>query len=320
MLRRLRALARNLPAGLAGDVRGVHQARVASRRLRDTVPVVAAATRDEKSRKKQRTLKRLTRALGTVREMDVALAMLGERPLAGASPRPAVELVRARLNGERASRRRLMVERVAAIDFEKLARRVREAARAAAMSGRETAWRGALARRLARRAILLRGAIEAAGALYEPEALHKVRIAVKKLRYALELADETGAAPARAEVVVLKTMQDTLGRLHDLQVLRAHVRAIAAGPTRRQAVSVDALDTVGRAMEDESRALHARYMAVVPRLRELWHHVARTLVPSVRTSAMGTARPRPLKMMLQRARAERRIVPSPESRVPSPES
>ena len=52
-------------------------------------------------------------------------------------------------------------------------------------------WLSALQARLARRAGRVLVAIEAAGAVYAPEPLHGVRIAVKKLRYAAELARRT---------------------------------------------------------------------------------------------------------------------------------
>ena len=41
LLRRARELERHLPPAVAGDDVGVHQARVASRRLREAVPVLA---------------------------------------------------------------------------------------------------------------------------------------------------------------------------------------------------------------------------------------------------------------------------------------
>ena len=57
LLRRARELERHLPPAIAGDDTGVHQARVASRRLREAVPVLAA---DTKSRKKaERKIRRV---------------------------------------------------------------------------------------------------------------------------------------------------------------------------------------------------------------------------------------------------------------------
>ena len=61
---RARALRRYLPAAVAGDDKGVHQARVASRRLREAVPVLATGLKGSKSKKAGRKIRRLTRALG----------------------------------------------------------------------------------------------------------------------------------------------------------------------------------------------------------------------------------------------------------------
>ncbi len=72
------ALRRHLPAAIAGDNTGVHQARVASRRLREAVPVLSTGLKGSKAGKATRKIRRLTRALGTVRELDVTLLLLDE--------------------------------------------------------------------------------------------------------------------------------------------------------------------------------------------------------------------------------------------------
>jgi CHAD domain-containing protein len=85
----------------------------------------------------------------------------------------------------------------------------------------------------------------------------------------VEIANESGAAPAVATVRTLKRVQDTLGRLHDLQVLQHHVAAVAAAPrsVRRDAPDVG-LAVLGRRIEDECRHLHGRYIGILPALRE----------------------------------------------------
>src|SRR5206468_680497 len=82
-----------------GDIRMLHAARVASRRLRELVPVlqVDAAT----SRKLSRRLRRMTRRLGTVRELDVLLLLIDElhearREHSGPLSRLAVTVARTR--------------------------------------------------------------------------------------------------------------------------------------------------------------------------------------------------------------------------------
>ena len=72
---RFTALARGLAGARAGDVTAIHQARVATRRLREALPLV---TSGGAGRKLERTIRRLTRALGPVRELDVALQTLDE--------------------------------------------------------------------------------------------------------------------------------------------------------------------------------------------------------------------------------------------------
>src|SRR5437016_6346268 len=81
--RRSRALRRHLSAAVAGKDIGVHQARVASRRLREALPVLTDGLHHTKGRKAQGKIRRLTQALGAVRELDVTLHLvdeLAERP------------------------------------------------------------------------------------------------------------------------------------------------------------------------------------------------------------------------------------------------
>jgi CHAD domain-containing protein len=278
----------------------VHRARVASRRLREVLPVLAAAAAPLRVGRVQRTLRKLTRSLGPVREMDVALGLLSMPALAARSS-PAIELVRARLAATRAERRAAMASNVAALDLDKANVRLREIAVAAGATSDRGRWHRVLAARLARRAATLRRAAGSAGALFDPEALHRVRIATKKLRYAVEVADDTGAASATAQVRLLRREQDALGRLHDLQVLREHVRAAAAKNVRQ----APALDVLARAIDDECRVLHARYLKGAPRLREVCEFVERQIVPALRTSAVGAARPRPIGMTLHERRRGR---------------
>src|SRR4029450_7084182 len=72
---RLGALSRTLPPARAGDVTSVHQARVATRRVREVLPLITPGSSLQKHR---RRVRRLTRALGPVRELDVALLTLDE--------------------------------------------------------------------------------------------------------------------------------------------------------------------------------------------------------------------------------------------------
>ena len=57
-----------MPGAVGGDAEALHQARVASRRIREALPLEIRPPR-----KLMRQVRRITRALGPVRELDVAL-------------------------------------------------------------------------------------------------------------------------------------------------------------------------------------------------------------------------------------------------------
>jgi CHAD domain-containing protein len=88
-----------------------------------------------------------------------------------------------------------------------------------------------------------------------------VRIAVKKLRYAMELAREMSGSKATARIETLKNTQDLLGRMNDLEVLIARVRGLqGSGQVPDLRLSSD-LDILVRRLETECRQLHGQYMA-----------------------------------------------------------
>jgi len=73
-----------------GDVRAVHRTRVASRRLREVLPILQLDP--EVSEKLSRRLRKVTQRLGVVRELDVLLALIDE--LAGSDRYPTTALAR----------------------------------------------------------------------------------------------------------------------------------------------------------------------------------------------------------------------------------
>jgi CHAD domain-containing protein len=121
-------------------------------------------------------------------------------------------------------------------------------------------WRWALDARVANRARRLATAIEDAGAVYLHERLHAVRIAVKKLRYSLELAADAAGHSGGADLRVLRRNQDLLGRMHDVQVLLDRVRQTQASLTPPNLNVWRDLNALMASLEDDCRRLHARYM------------------------------------------------------------
>ena len=123
----------------------------------------------------------------------------------------------------------------------------------------------------------------------------------------MELALDAGIKSASAPVRAVKRAQDTLGRLHDLQVLQTHVAAVQAEPSG-QALPDGGLHIISRALEDECRHLHARYVAAIPRLGEVVEATRAIVVPEL------AHRARALKMTLK-ARPTRQTPPVGAARV-----
>jgi CHAD domain-containing protein len=294
LTRRARALHRYLPAAVAGDDHGVHQARVASRRLREAVPVLAAGLKRSKAGKARRKIRRLTQALGAVRELDVTLQLLDELSSSDELSKAALQDVRLHVMAERADKRAAMLSKLADVNSAKLDRRLASVSAAVALD-ELNAWRHALAARLVKRSKRLAIAIDDAGQLYEPEHLHRVRIAAKKLRYGMELAADSGLTAAAPVVRALKRTQDNLGRLHDLQILQGHVAAVQASPSGR-AVPHEGLGAIAGRIEEECRRLHGKYVAQAEVLRDLTAVIPTQLVPRL------ARRTRPLKMGLRKPR------------------
>jgi CHAD domain-containing protein len=304
LLQRLaRALERHLPMAIAGNHIGVHQARVTSRRLREAVPVLATGLKGSKAGKATRKIRRLTAALGTVRELDVTLTLLDELAAAVEVPRAAVEDVRAHVVRERDSRRAVMLKRLEKVDAEKLGRRL-ESVGAALESATEEPWRRTLCSRLLRRAKRLSVAMDAAGHMYSPERLHEVRIAAKKLRYGLELAYDSGVKQAAAHVRTIKRAQDLLGKLHDLQVLQTHIAAAQISGDTARPESLAALAVLAAHVEGQCRRLHGRYLASSAAFRDVPEAIRKVIVPQL---AQAPRRQRPLKMALSKPAAPRAV-------------
>ena len=85
-----------------------------------------------------------------------------------------------------------------------------------------------------------------------------MRVAAKKLRYAMEVERELRRSRGTARITQLKRLQDLLGLMHDFEMLIDRTRA-GAGDDRRAPIArcPTELDTLVRTLEDECRRLHA---------------------------------------------------------------
>jgi CHAD domain-containing protein len=257
LFRRLDAVSKNLPGARSDEVEALHRARVASRRLR---AVLAVLTPEGKAvpkgwRKAARRVRTVTRALGGVRELDVALGLLDELLAAHPNLEEAITATRASVDGTRIGRHADMRDALDEVDLERLGRRL-DALLRDPDAGAQSPY--GLRRRVLEGAGALDDSVRVAGALFALDRLHEVRISAKKLRYTLELVEELLHVGTKRVVDRLRGMQDLLGRMHDLAVLGEHARRAASpGPG-----AVDVRSLVAE-LDAEIHELHAAYLRKV---------------------------------------------------------
>jgi CHAD domain-containing protein len=294
LLRTSRTMALEVPRAARGNARAVHRARVASRRLREALPIAGAAAPHEGATRVRREVRAITRAFGPVREVDVSLAVLYEAAERHGGKAAAIAEVERRLEAERANERRRMRARLDRSDVTRLAARCQAIAAAVACAPGQWTWRRALAARLRRRAGRLNEALAASGTLYVPEQLHAVRIATKKLRYTLELAHEAAGVPVEDLMSVAKDTQDRLGALLDRHVLARRLRKVAA-ETRGRVTAARVAD-LAAALERDCRMRYADFLGQVAALTD----IARRAAPD---AARAVAGPRPSMIKVRAAEA-----------------
>ena len=241
-----------------GDVRALHQTRVASRRLREILPVLQVEPRA--ARRLGRRLRKVTQWLGSVRELDVLWLLVEELTATGRYDQQVLRRIAGAMGGERKRARVRLMAKLPMGELHRIASKLGKIADELKDRKPSRGWRWAVDARVTRRALGFKAALLDAGALYLPERLHLVRIALKKLRYAMEVEAEASGLDKKGELRLLKRGQDILGRLHDMQVLLDRIRQLQAALSPSDAVFSRRLDALTTAFENECRRLHARFM------------------------------------------------------------
>ncbi len=200
----------------------IHDIRVWSRRLQQITNLLFPKPRRSGSRTTIRALRNLRRQWGACRNLDVTLDLLKQLASAAADDpsRQAWNAVRegaSKLRAKEFVRARQGLRRFDLIDFidtyRRLLNRVKSQ-RALSSFGQSieesmAEWRDALGHAKNTR---------------QPEQLHALRLAGKRLRYRLELLADLGESNASSRVDSLKALQDRLGAWNDRHVLLQFVK------------------------------------------------------------------------------------------------
>jgi CHAD domain-containing protein len=242
-----------LPSLRDGDVDAIHDARVATRRLRAALPIVAIDSPSDAWDEATKILQTAGRSLGKARDVDVALDVLEELERRAPMTAPAAAALRARLLPKRLKRRRKLIKRLESLDLRSLANG-RPRRERAMLAWRQPPSRQIVLSSIAEGARDLRTAIEHASGVYFPARAHGVRIAMKKLRYLVELQD-TSQPGRRQALKVLRQAQEGLGQLHDREILMARLKRV------RRKEEIPGAAVLLQLLDAEARALFRTYVA-----------------------------------------------------------
>jgi len=241
------------------DREAIHDLRVASRRLTATLELWQPLLDARGARRARRRVRRLRRALRPARDGQVARAALLER-VAGVEPgtRAVLEALVARL--DRQLRRDTAASR--SIAGRRRIRRIRRTVARAIANGvatpvDATALAATARAHVGKRREVSQASIVTAARERTPERWHQARLDIKRWRYAAECARLVlgdGAAEVTA-VAILRSAQDALGFVQDLEVqrtlvLRRAARAAAGGRTETTRL----LTSLAGAIEREQHA------------------------------------------------------------------
>jgi len=276
---RVRTVFKRLPKGLAGDEEAVHEMRVAGRRLRVAVPLLAKRPDGKRVKRAVRVLRELTRAAGASRDLDVSLDLLNAYLGGQGALSAEVIALRRRLRAARTRSRARMAEALMDLEIARLRRDLRKVLERRA-DGLFTILGRIRATRDQEGQALLAG-FEGLGDRYDPVALHALRRQARRLRYTAEIHDTLMRDEASNAPRLFKALQEQIGALHDVHVLAGWLQSQGrAAAERGQTALAEAASALQAAFEERARELHRELLATGP-----------TEIASRALAALGRSRP-----------------------------
>jgi CHAD domain-containing protein len=247
-----RDLLSRLPAIREGNAEAIHDARVATRRMRTILTLLDTPSSAEQWKEIATAVKRTGRALGRVRDIDVALSVLSELEARSPVIAAAAADYRARLLPRQAEAQRKLIKR--------LEKTVSSSSLSTHLSRPRLMWSDT--RQGAQRMVDMvtdqaqdaKDRIAHATGVYFAKRAHNLRATLRKLRYVLELSGES--AERRRALKVLRRAQESLGHVHDRQMLLDDISTAARRDETLKA-SASGLQAV---LEAECRALYQEYL------------------------------------------------------------
>lgn len=209
------------------DIEGVHRMRVATRRLRSALRDFLPLLKKRPLRKTRRKFKEIADALGAVRDQDVAILALEHLQSAAEIDQigePIKEGIASLIEERRAARETAQMNLIQTIDADGLAKLQTDFTAALDKAVGKNKQTRVISFNEAGREVVaasLRELCDLGACVYEPfdiERLHEMRIAAKRLRYAIELFTACWGASVAPFAAEIAEMQSLLGEVHDCDV------------------------------------------------------------------------------------------------------
>ncbi len=247
------------------DPEAIHKMRVTTRRLQASLDLLQENGDEFHVRKIKKRLRKWRRSLSRVRNYDVFLSLIEqERPARNAAHKRRFELLKSILHDRRAhiaQKSRAFLQGAIIDDLaarlgitlidpppdSPLAESIEhtdgeatiEAARGLKFDEKKTIIR--ITERLEQRLGEFQALAAQAHPTTDPDELHQLRIAAKRLRYLLETISEMGFGSATQALAWLRALQDRIGDWHDLEAMEEEILSIT---TRRKFVKKHMADTI----------------------------------------------------------------------------
>ena len=230
----LRSMRRHEDGSRSGeDIESVHQMRVAIRRMRTLFGLLGAHYRPKTVAKYGGGLRRIARALGRIRDLDVLILDLQDFQRSQPAPtQAALDEVIGILDARRARYRKQLNKRFDSKSYARFLRQFRRLCRKPGRGARPVPKREdphqvrhALPLLLHERLAIVR-AYDTVLPAAEDTTLHALRVEFKQLRYALEFFLPLLGTTAQSFLVEVKAMQDLLGRINDIAIFSEYVQGL----------------------------------------------------------------------------------------------
>lgn len=265
----------------AQDIEFIHRMRVASRRIRSCLPIFEKCFPPKKYRQWRKEIRNITRSLREARDADVQISFLKTYidKLKEESLRLGADRYFLRLRQHREQMQQRVIKSIDRLlesgvveDMEKLCRKNRMDR--AEVNSPET-YQKALVHITSR----LDEIFAHESSVYIPENIkehHAMRIAVKRLRYTMEVFSPLYEGELDNQIAVCKKLQDILGDMHDCDVWMDYLPQFMEEEraySRKYFGNDDSFGILEPGLLHLQQYLHERRLAIYKEFVEFWKNI-----------------------------------------------